>query len=135
MNELVNTEDLVNAYLKIRGKREQLLRDYEEADRALKAEMAQLECALLDVCNSINADSIRTSHGTVMRKLNERFVCNDWDNFYQFVLENEAPQLLEKRIHQSNFKQFIGDNDNDGLPPGVNVLREYGVSIRKASAN
>ena len=129
----INTEELVEAYIAIRNKRELLLRNYEEQDKALKADMTQLEAAMLDVCNQINADSIKTSHGTVMRKLNERFFCQDWDNFYQFVLTHEAPHLLERRIHQSNFKEFMKDHEGDGLPPGVNVMREYGVSVRKAS--
>lgn len=129
----VNTEELVEAYIAIRNKREILLRNYEEQDKALKADMTQLEAAMLDVCNQINADSIKTSHGTVMRKLNERFFCQDWDNFYQFVLTHEAPHLLERRIHQSNFKEFMKDHEGDGLPPGVNVMREYGVTVRKSS--
>ncbi len=129
----VNTEELVEAYINLRTKREILLRNYEEQDKALKADMAQLEAAMLDVCNQINADSIKTSHGTVMRKLNERFFCQDWDNFYQFVLANEAPHLLERRIHQTNFKEFMKDHEGSGLPPGVNVMREYGVTVRKSS--
>lgn len=129
----VNTEELVEAYIAIRNKREILLRNYEEQDKALKADMTQLEAAMLDVCNQINADSIKTSHGTVMRKLNERFFCQDWDNFYQFVLTHEAPHLLERRIHQGNFKEFMKDHEGDGLPPGVNVMREYGVTVRKSS--
>lgn len=129
----VNTEELVEAYINLRTKREILLRGYEEQDKALKADMAQLEAAMLDVCNQINADSIKTSHGTVMRKLNERFFCQDWDNFYQFVLTNEAPHLLERRIHQTNFKEFMKDHEGSGLPPGVNVMREYGVTVRKSS--
>ena len=129
----VNTEQLVEAFIAIRDQRERLLHEYEAADKALKAESAQIEMALLNVCNSINADSIKTSHGTVMRKLNERFFCQDWDNFYKFVLDNEAVQLLERRIHQGNFKEFMKDHEGDGLPPGVNVMREYGVSVRKNS--
>jgi hypothetical protein len=129
----VNTEELVEAFIAIRSQRDRLLQEYEAADKALKAESVQIEMALLNVCNSINADSIKTSHGTVMRKLNERFFCQDWDNFYKFVLDNEAVQLLERRIHQGNFKEFMKDHEGDGLPPGVNVMREYGVSVRKVS--
>ena len=129
----VNTEELVEAFIAIRNQRERLLQEFEAADKALNAESAQIEMALLNVCNSINADSIKTSHGTVMRKLNERFFCQDWDNFYKFVLDNEAVQLLERRIHQGNFKEFMKDHEGDGLPPGVNVMREYGVSVRKIS--
>lgn len=129
----VNTEQLVEAFIAIRDRRERLLQEYEANDKALKNELSQIEMALLEVCNSVNADSIKTGHGTVMRKLNERFFCQDWDNFYKFVLDNEAVQLLERRIHQGNFKEFLKDHENDGLPPGVNVMREYGVSVRKNS--
>ena len=128
-----NTDELVEAYLAIRTERERLARDYEIADNALKQDMAKIEAVMLDMCNAVNADSIKTKHGTVMRKMNERFFCQDWDNFYKFVLDNEAVQLLERRIHQGNFKEFLKDHESDGLPPGVNVMREFGVSVRKAS--
>ena len=129
----VNTEQLVEAFIAIRDQRDKLLQEYETADKALKAESNQIESALLSICNSVNADSIKTGHGTVMRKLNERFFCQDWENFYKFVLDNEAVQLLERRIHQSNFKEFIKEHEGDGLPPGVNVMREFGVTVRKNS--
>lgn len=129
----VNTEQLVEAFIAIRDRREKLLNEYEAADKALKAESAQIESALLDICNNVNADSIKTGHGTVMRKLNERFFCQDWENFYKFVLDNEAVQLLERRIHQGNFKEFMKEHEGDGLPPGVNVMREFGVTVRKNS--
>ena len=127
----VNTEELVGAYLNIRNERDRVKREYEAQDAALKEDMAKVEAALLSVCNEINADSIKTSHGTVMRKLNERFYCSDWDNFYKFVLLNEAPQLLERRIHQGNFKEYL--KGDEGMPPGINVMREFGVTVRKSS--
>jgi hypothetical protein len=129
----MNTESLVEAYLNLRKQREILQREYESADAALKADMSQLEAAMLDICNTINADSIKTSHGTVMRKINERFFCQDWDGFYKYVLDNEAVQLLERRIHQGNFRQHLKDTEGDGLPPGVNVMREYGVAVRRST--
>jgi hypothetical protein len=129
----VNTEEIVEAYLTIRNQRDKILREYEAQDALLKEDLKQLEVTLLSVCNSINVDSIRTKHGTVMRKLNERFFCEDWDNFRKFVLESEALELFEKRIHQGNFKQFMAENESDGLPPGVSVMREFGVTVRKAS--
>ena len=133
MNMSVNTEQMVDAYLAIRGERERILREYEAQDARLKEDMAKIEAALLSVCNDINADSIKTTHGTVIRKLSERFYCNDWDNFRKYVLENEAVELLERRIHQGNFKQHLSDRTGDGLPPGVSVMREFGITVRKVS--
>lgn len=129
----MDTEKVVEAYLAVRNERERILREYEAQDAKLKDDLKKIEAVLLDVCNTINADSIKTSLGTVMRKLNERYFCSDWDNFRKFVLENEAVELFEKRIHQGNFKQFMETHEGDGLPPGVNVMREYGIVVRKAS--
>ena len=76
----INTEEAVAAYLNIRTERENILREYEAKDAKLKEDMAKIEALLLDVCNNINADSIRTSHGTIMRKLNQRFCCQNSKN-------------------------------------------------------
>ena len=130
----INVEELVQTYLTIRTQREMILKEYESKDSELKQELALLEQAMLEACSNVNADSIRTQHGTVIKKLNERFFCSDWDNFKDFVLEHGAVDLFERRIHQGNFKQFMADHEGEGLPPGVNVMREFGVTVRKATA-
>jgi hypothetical protein len=129
----VDTEEVVKAYLAVRNERDRLRNEYEAADKKLVEDLKKLESVLLDVCNTVNANSIKTSLGTVIRKLNERYFCSDWDNFKQYVLENEAVELLERRISQGNFKQHLEEREGDGLPPGINVMREYGITVRKAS--
>jgi hypothetical protein len=129
----LNAEDLVDAYISIREERNKLLRKYEADDKLLADDLVRIEAALLDVCNTINADSIKTKHGTAMRKLNERFSCGDWENFYKFIQENDAMHLLERRIHQGNIKDFLAEREDEGLPPGVNVMREFKINVRKSS--
>ena len=128
MNDM---EELVKTYLTIRNEREKIESEFKEQDAALKAEMATLEQAMLAGCNEIKADSIKTSHGTVMKRLSERFTCSDRDNFNKFVIEHGAVELFEGRIHQSNFKEFISERLEAGLPPGVNVMREFVITVRK----
>jgi pyruvate dehydrogenase complex dehydrogenase (E1) component len=130
----MNLEELVKDYIEIRTQREVILGDYEAKDQALKEALSNIEAEMLTICNSTNADSIKTQHGTVIRKLNERFYCNDWDNFRKFVLENEAVELLERRIHQGNFKEFMSERQDEGLPPGVNAMREFGIVVRKPAS-
>jgi hypothetical protein len=129
----MDTEKVVEAYLAIRNERDRIRHEYEAQDARLVEDLKKVEAVLLSLCNSINADSVKTSLGTVMRRLNERYYCSDWDNFRKFVLENEALELFEKRINQGNFKQFLETHEGDGLPPGVSVMREYGITVRKAS--
>ena len=130
-----NVEELVIAYLKLRKERERIKGEYEAQDDALKADMNQLEAALLEVCNSTNTNGLRTPFGTVMRQVKERFFCTDWDNFKKFVEAEGSIDLLERRIHQRNFKEFMAERKTDGLPPGVNALREFEIVVRKASSS
>jgi hypothetical protein len=126
-------DDLVNVYLTIRNEREKLKASWEVQDGELEQEMKVLEQSMLTVCNDTNASSIRTESGTVIRSLKERFTTNDWDNFKKFVLDNKAIDLLERRIHQGNFKEFMAEHKDEGLPPGVNVMREFTIVVRKPS--
>jgi hypothetical protein len=89
---------------------------------------------MLAVCNESNATSIKTAQGTVIKKLSERFTLSDRGAFDEFVRENDAVELYEARIHQGNFKEFIAEHANDGLPPGVNVMREFTIVVRKPTS-
>jgi hypothetical protein len=129
----VNVEELVDIYLTIREERRALLAKFEEEDKALKEDMEKLEAGLLGVCNDINANSLNTKHGTVIRSVKERFVCSDWDSFKEFIRENDAVDCLERRIHQSNFKTLMTERQGEGLPPGVNCMREFAITVRKSS--
>lgn len=132
---MANMEDLVKSYIALRTEREALKMKYENQDGELEGEMKLLEQAMISACNDINATSIKTQHGTVIKSLKERFTISDRDNFNEFVRENMAVELFEGRIHQGNFKQFMAEHEGEGLPPGVNVMREFGVTVRKPSAN
>jgi hypothetical protein len=129
----LNLDELVKIYLTIRTEREKMKANWEVEDGGLEQEMKLLEQSMLTVCNDTNASSIRTESGTVIRSLKERFTTNDWGNFKKFVLENQAVDLLERRIHQGNFKEFMAEHKDEGLPPGVNVMREFTIVVRKPS--
>jgi|TARA_R110000868_G_scaffold251060_2_gene507789 hypothetical protein len=130
MNDM---EELVKTYLTIRNERDRIESEYKLQDEALKAEMTVLEQEMLAGCNEIKADSIRTPHGTIIKSLKERFTCSDRDNFNKFVIETGAVELFEARLHQGNFKEFMSERHAEGLPPGVNVMREFGITVRKPS--
>ena len=128
-----DTDVLVETYLTIRRKRENLKAEYDSADAELKEDMSRLEQALLAVCNEANLNGFKTVHGTVTRTVKERYFCTDWDHFRKFVETEGSIDLLERRIHQRNFKEFMNGRESRGLPPGVNALREFDITVRKAS--
>jgi len=127
----VDAEAIASAYVAIRDARSALLKKYEEEDAKLKKDIEDLNTVLMDLCSTTGADSIKTPAGTIIRSLKERYICSDWDNFKGFVVENGLVDLLAKTINQSNFKEYMGEHSGDGLPPGVNVMREYAITVRR----
>jgi hypothetical protein len=131
--EDIGLGELVKTYLTIRNERERMEAEWKAGNDALVADMKALEAKMLDTCNQNDAGSIRTANGTIVRRLNERYTVSDGDSFRKFVLQNGAVDLFEARIHQGNFKEFIAENISNGLPPGVNVMKEFTVIVRKPS--
>lgn len=133
MTETISVDRLVAAYIKMRDKRAELLREYEEADGEVKAQMEAVESKLLDLCKEIGADTLGSKHGKVMRTVKTRYWTSDWDSLHKFVLAHKMPELLERRISQSTMKQLLEENP-DIMPPGLNIDSRYTVTIRRSSS-
>ena len=129
----VKLEELVKAYIAIRNKRDANAREFNAKDSELKAELAQLDQVMLNSCNEIDADSIKTNSGTIIKTMKENFVCGDWDNFKQYIVQEDAIDLLQQRIHQTNFKEFLSNRTDEGLPPGISSMKEFQIVVRKPS--
>jgi uncharacterized protein YutE (UPF0331/DUF86 family) len=125
------TDKLAEVYIKIRDKRAELKEQYEVQDEGLKAQQELLAEKMLDICRDNNADSIKTPAGTIIRKVDTRYWTTDWDSMYQFIEEHDAYPLLEKRIHQTNLKQFLEENP-ELLPAGLQADRKYTVVVRRS---
>ena len=127
----VKVDSLVSTYLTIRREREKLAKKYEHEDAVFKEQMDRLEEAMLATCTQIGAETLRTEHGTIIKTLKENYVCGDWDNFKKYIIENDALELLQQRLSQTNFKEFLSTRGEEGLPPGISTMREFKISVRK----
>lgn len=132
MTETISVDRLVAAYIKMRDKRAELLREYEEADGNVKTQMDAVESKLLDLCKEIGADTLGSKHGKVMRTVKTRYWTSDWESMHKFILEHQMPELLERRISQTTMKQLL-EECPDLMPPGLNTDSRYSVTIRRAS--
>ena len=129
--EQVALDTLTAVYLKMRNARDALRREAEAKEKEIEDEMRIIEQQMLDACKAIGADSIRTPHGTIIRSIKSRYWTNDWDSMYQFIKDNDAYGLLEKRLHQTHMKEFLEENP-DLLPAGLNVENQYSVVVRRS---
>jgi hypothetical protein len=75
-------------------------------------------------------ESSRTKYGTVTRGVTERYWTGDWIALHQYIADHGALELLEKRVSQTNMKEWILTHPDD-FPPGLNLSREYTIKITK----
>lgn len=123
-------DQLVSVYIKMRDKKDAIRHDMEQQINHIDEQMQVVAQQILDICKETGAESIRTAHGTAYRTIKQRFWTNDWEAMHKFIRENEAMELLERRIHQTNMKQFLEENP-ELKPAGLNIDREYAITVRR----
>ena len=126
----VSLEKLVKTYIKIRDRRAEIKRAYEEEDGGLVSQLDTVKSALLDHCKAHNVTSVKTSEGLFYRTVSQKYWTSDWEEMHKFVMKHEVPEFLEKRLNQTAVREFLEENPDDA-PKGINVDSEYTISVRK----
>jgi len=127
----ITVDQIVEVYIKIRDARDEARKEADKIEADFASQLDVLEQQMLDVCKTTGATSLKTPHGTVMQSVKKRYWTNDWEKFYAFMFERNIPELLERRIHQTNIKQFLEENP-DMLPLGLNVEAEHSITVRRS---
>jgi len=119
-------DKLVRIYMKMRTD----IQDLDAQIEAIKEQQQSVKNEIKDRMRDTGVKSLRTDHGTVSLMEKTRYYTNDWDSFKKFMVEQDALDLLEKRIAQGNMKLFLEENPGV-VPPGLNSDTEFDVSVRK----
>lgn len=126
----ININQLVKAYRRIRDAIKEAEAEHEEKVSSMKADLDKVGAELLKFCNDKDLDSIRTPAGTISRRVQTRYWTTDWEEMHKFVLDNEVPYILEKRINNNALQQYLEDNP-DIFPPALQVDRKFVIQVRK----
>jgi hypothetical protein len=129
--ELPPTQTLVKAYIKMRDARAVLSAKYEEEDKKIRDQMEMVETYLLETCKRAGGNVSIPGVGTVIRGVSTRYWTSDWEAMHNFIKENNAVDLLERRIAQKAMGEFLKANP-DKMPKGMNVESKYTVTVRRA---
>lgn len=130
---MTDTGRLIKTFIKMREKKSELKRKFDVANDKLESQMNLIRVALLDHCKENNETGGKTDYGTYSKVTRTRYETSDWDAFNTFIIDYKAPQLLEKRIQQSNMETFLKAHP-DLDPPGLRKNRKYDIVIRKKPA-
>ena len=126
----MNAEQLVTVYIKMRDALVKLQREFDEKESAIKAQQDMVTQALLEMCKEMGAEGLRTPAGSVFKTIKTRYWTSDWGSMKQFIKDNDALDLMEQRVHQTNMKNFLEENPTL-MPPGMNVDSRYSITVRR----
>ena len=125
-----SVEKLTRIYIKIRDAKANLAARFKDDDEALTEQLDIVKRELLAYCAAQGVESVRTAAGLFYRTTKTRYWTSDWESMHKFILENEVPEFLEKRLSQGVVKQFLEENP-EAVPPGLNTDVEYVITVRK----
>ena len=126
-NEEVTAGELADMYIRLRDARKKLDKIYETKKEVIENQMQGVTNKLNELCEKLNATSIRTNHGTIIRSVTTDYHTTDWDAMHRVVLDYSAPYLLWKRINNSAMKEFL-EAHPEVYPPGLRIDSKYTVS-------
>ena len=123
---VIPLETLARVYRKIYLKAQEI---QKQLDR-LEEQKEELKNAMKDQMREMGVTSARTEGGSITLSNKTRYYTDDWDSFKTFMMDNDALDLVEKRISQSNMALFLEENPGK-VPAGLSSLSETTVTVRK----
>lgn len=131
MTDNLSLDQLTRVFVKIRDAKAALEKEHKAKVDELTAQMDAIKSAMLGYLKENDLESVRTASGLVYRSVKTRYWAGDWEAMHAFIVENNTPQLLEKRLNQTAVRELL-ESDPDLQPPGLMTDSEYTITVRKA---
>ena len=125
-------DELVANYIKLRDKKSQLKKQYDEKVAKVDAVMDRMEAIILKTFQDSGIDSARTDAGTAYISTRTSATVASREELFQWIQEDfeDRSIFLENRVSKVAVEQFKAANDD--LPPGINFRSEVTVGVRRA---
>jgi hypothetical protein len=120
----------IDELVAVHRKMDNALAELQDKMDVIDTQREEIRAMILAVMNDQKLETARTENGTVTRTIKNRYWTGDWTALHAYIIETGAVDLLEKRIQQTNMREWIAAHPNDH-PPSLNIDREYAISIRK----
>ena len=129
---VVNVDTVIGSYMILRRQKEKIEASVKEQVSEIKAKMDKLEAWIKQQADAQGVTSFKTKHGTAFLTTTDFANVADWDAVLTYIRDNEAYDMLEKRISKIAVRGYI--EENKSVPPGVNYGTKLEINIRKPTA-
>ena len=128
----LNVDQVISAYLKLRQQKEAVENAAKQEVQAIKDKMTKLESWLLTQANEQSVTSFKTKNGTAFVTTTDYANVADWDAVLNFIRENEAFDMLERRVSKMAVRGYL--ETRGAVPAGVNYGTKIEINVRKPTA-
>ena len=128
----VTVDAVIKKYMKLREKKALVEATIKEELDKIKADMTKLEAFLKAKLDADGLTSFKTEYGTAFLTTTDFANVDDWDAVLRFIREEEAYDMLEKRVSKTAVRGYIEANKE--VPPGVKYGTKLDINIRKPTA-
>lgn len=102
-------------------------RELSAKDRELKDEFDALKQQVIDRCFEEETDGARGKSAVAVITQQTVAKVNDWDEYIDWVKENDAFYLFERKVKATAFSELVNMGET---PAGTEPLTVYNVSLK-----
>jgi hypothetical protein len=133
--DALTVDKAVEKYVELRDRKASLKAAYESEAEQLTELQGHIEQYIREKMHELGVTSFKTDHGTAFRQYKESATVADWDTILDYIKDNDAYHLLERRVSKTAVKDLMSER-RDGTyenppPPGVNFTRIESMGIRR----
>lgn len=125
----MTVDDVVALYVKLRNEKSEIKRKADEAAGAIETKLDKLEAWIKTKADEQGVTSFKTNHGTAFLTTVDYASVENWDAMVQFVKENDAFDMFEKRVSKTAVRGYIDATKQ--VPSGVTYGTRIEVNVRK----
>ena len=127
----LTVETVIGKYMDLRSECDQRKAAFEAEQKKTKAKMAKCEAWLQMKMHLDGVKAFNTDVGTAYKSTVEQATVADFDALLEYVRDNDAWHLLEKRVSKTGVRALL--DEDQPLPPGVNWNSSTVIHVRKPS--
>jgi hypothetical protein len=128
----MNIGDVIRTYAKLRDQKAAVEGEVKDRVAQIKGKMDKLEAYLKDQMDAQGLTQFKSDYGTAFLTTTDFANVANWDEVLQFIKDNEAYDMLEKRVSKTAVRGYMDKNKR--VPPGITYGTKLDVNIRKPGA-
>jgi hypothetical protein len=128
----LNKDALAAKYVEIRDQVAAIEARAKAETAPLKETLGKIETYFKGLAAAEGVEQWKTNHGTIYLTRLDSVKLVDAGAFFDYVTNNEAWDLVEKRASKTGVRSFL--DSNKLLPPGAEISTRIEVNIRRPSS-